>query len=319
MHEEEEPVDRPVSRRRLLTRGGVIGAVVGGAVVAGAVAVTPAEAATGDPVLQGNANAAGTGSTGLSANPSAANATLELTNNTLSAPDPTTHLTRGGAALRLVPHGDLLSDTAQPGSVGMTNDGTLWFVPPTLGGPLTRQYLYATNNANFTVPLNPDRVIDTRFAAQRARILNPGAIDGAGRVIGGQTINIDLSDYTFTAFGVFVNLTTVSPAADGFLTAFPTGGTKPQTSNVNYVRTIPVWPNFALVPVGAASTASGVHDAISIFVSQSVQVIVDISAAVVADWGSVNPAHFLGGPAAKPNAAQAALKKTPPRWHTSAR
>src|SRR5256714_8237915 len=110
MHEKDESVERVVNRRRLLKRAGVLAAGAG-AVVAGAVVAAPAaEDATGDPVLQGHADAAGTGSTGLSAGPAANLPTLELA-NTESAVDGVGN-TPAGAPLRLVPSGDLLSDTA---------------------------------------------------------------------------------------------------------------------------------------------------------------------------------------------------------------
>ncbi|OLE29174.1 MAG: hypothetical protein AUG44_05285 [Actinobacteria bacterium 13_1_20CM_3_71_11] len=314
MHEKDESVERVVNRRRLLKRAGVLAAGAG-AVVAGAVVAAPAaEAATGDPVLQGHANAAGTGSTGLSAGPAANLPTLELA-NTESAVDGVGN-TRAGAPLRLVPSGDLLSDTAPAGSIGITHDGTIWYVQDVGAGQLVRQYVYATANANFTVPLNPDRVIDTRNSDGRKRILTPGALDGFGRVRGGQRIDVDLSDYVFNAFAVYVNLTAVSPVGDGFLTAFPSGTTQPPVSNVNYMHTVPAWPNYALVPVGGFQVAPGdVRDAISIFASATVHVIVDISAATVADWGSVNPAHLPGFTGSRTTTAKAtAPKRTAPTW-----
>ena len=315
MHEKDESVERVVNRRRLLKRAGVLAAGAG-AVVAGAVVAAPAaEAATGDPVLQGHANAAGTGSTGLSAGPAANLPTLELA-NTESAVDGVGN-TRAGAPLRLVPNGQLLSDTAPAGSIGITEDGTIWFVQDVGGGQLVRQYIYATANANFTVPLNPDRVIDTRNSDGRKRILTPGALDGFGRVRGGQSIAVDLRDYVFNAFAVYVNLTAVFPVADGFLTAFPTGATQlPPVSNVNYMHTVAAWPNYALVPVGGFQVAPGdVRDSISIFASATVHVIVDISAATVADWGSVNPVHLPGFTGSRTTTAPAkAPKRTAPTW-----
>ncbi len=48
---------------------------------------------------------------------------------------------------------------------------------------------------------------------------------------------------------VMVNLTAVSPAADGYVTAWPSGSNLPNASNLNFVHGRDV-ANLAVVPVG---------------------------------------------------------------------
>jgi hypothetical protein len=320
MQHGDEVDERIVSRRRLLKGGSVVAAGAAGAVVGGAVAAMPASAAAGDPVIQGVSNTAGAAATGLTASPTLDRATLELSNGTVAPPD--VHgIVRGGATLRLTPHGDLLSDTAPPGSIGMATDGTLWAVPALFQGQPFRTFVYTDSNANMMVPLNPDRVIDTRDPAQRVRIFNPGALDGLGRVAGGQTIDIDLSDYTFFATAVFINITAVTPVSNGFLTVFPTGTPRPPTSNLNYQSNVFAWSNYAVSPVGSFAVSTGdVRDAISVLTSASAHIIVDIAAVQAPGPGNVNPAHQFNAPAKGANTArpQATRRVTPPTWHTAA-
>lgn len=94
------------------------------------------------------------------------------------------------------------------------------------------------------VPLAaPVRVLDSRqhggaFAHGQARVVSLAA---AGVP----------ADATLVA----INLTAVTPSADGYLTAWPTGGARPGVSSVNFARGVTI-ANAAHVAVGAGNTIS---------------------------------------------------------------
>ena len=317
MNDKDGDAEQNVNRRRVLKGAGVVAAGAAGAVVAGAVAATPAHAAAGGNAILGVANDAGASPTGVTAAPTADRETLELANTTTF--NDANGVARGGAPLRLVPNpnADFISDSAPVGSVGVGRDGTMWTVVTVPGQPgQFRAFTFTDFNANFLVALNPDRVIDTRGPGARGRILNPQVLDGIGRVVGGNTINIDLSDYTVGATAVFVNITAVQPTGNGFLTAFATGSPQPPVSNVNYSGGQFAVPNFAVVPGGVAQVGAEFHDAISVFTAVTTHVIVDITAVQVPSIAQVNPAHLPGG-AAAPNQlrAQAVRKLSKPSWY----
>jgi len=284
-----ESADAAVSRRRMLRGASVVVAGAAGVVVAGAVAATPADAAAGSPVVQGQANDAGTAATSLTAS-NTSSATLELNNSSLTGSNPA----RAGAALRLTPAGNLLSNTAPPGSMGMTTDGTVWIVPGLVSGQPYREFLYSSGNANLLAPITPTRALDTRAVDGRTHIASPNVLDGSGRLIAGQTLVLDLSPYTFNSYAIFANLTAVTPAADGYLTLFPTGVTRPNASNVNYTPSLFALSNFAVSGTGAFSVNSSIVDAVSIYASQTTHVILDLVALSVPQWANVTPSLIPG-------------------------
>jgi Arylsulfotransferase (ASST) len=75
----------------------------------------------------------------------------------------------------------------------------------------------------------PHRVIDTRDAGRR-----PAGV--TGKVLPGQTTSVERATLGVPdeATAVVVNLTVTQADGYGYLTAFPCGGTRPNTSNVNY-------------------------------------------------------------------------------------
>ena len=87
--------------------------------------------------------------------------------------------------------------------------------------------------------VSPSRLLDTR---------NTGIVPGNGSVrvqaagLGGVP--------AAGVAAVVVNLTAVTPAASGYLTAYPTGGAIPNASNVNFTAG-QVVPNLAFVKLGA--------------------------------------------------------------------
>ena len=66
-----------------------------------------------------------------------------------------------------------------------------------------------------------------------------------------------------------INIAAILPAEDGFLTAFPTGGTQPNASTLNYLG--------GEVVANAAVIAAGTDGSISVFVNVTTHVIIDIN------------------------------------------
>ncbi|MEO6123263.1 MAG: hypothetical protein ABIR32_06100 [Ilumatobacteraceae bacterium] len=115
------------------------------------------------------------------------------------------------------------------------------------------------------VPLPLDRVIDSRST------VTPLAAGGV--------LQVDLSaKVPQGATAVSINLTAVNPSLDGFLTAYPCGGTPPVTSNVNYLAG-QIRPNHVVVGLGAGAT-------LCVLSSAPTDVIVDLQGAFVANGGT---------------------------------
>lgn len=107
------------------------------------------------------------------------------------------------------------------------------------------------------IPLAPGRVFDTR---------KPEAPSGA--LAGGESISVKLAGKQgIPATGVsavVLNLTGVGLDTPGFITAFPTGTTRPDASNVNLAGAGDVTPNLVIVPLGNGGSVdfysrSGAH------------------------------------------------------------
>jgi hypothetical protein len=94
-------------------------------------------------------------------------------------------------------------------------------------------------------PITPVRVADTRLGIPAARLR------------AGATLEVDLTGLPGAPAGipsaVAMNLTSVAPAAAGFVTAWPCGTPRPHTSNLN-PQPGRVRPNLAVVPVSPAGT-----------------------------------------------------------------
>jgi hypothetical protein len=124
-------------------------------------------------------------------------------------------------------------------------------------------------------PLTPTRICDTRAG-------NPSGLTGAAAQCNGaldlgstipsqgtKTINVaGAFGVPADATAVVLNVTAVNPAAAGYLTVFPAGGTPPDASNLNFARG-DVVPN--LVEVG-----TGTGGAVSIYSSMQTDVVVDV-------------------------------------------
>ncbi|MBM0234626.1 hypothetical protein JNW91_24055 [Micromonospora sp. STR1_7] len=289
-----EHEDKTVNRRRLLRRAGTVAAGVAGSTVVGAAIAAPAQAAPGDPVVQGANNAAGATSTSLTS--TAAGATLQLGNtNTTTAGDGTV-LAR--PALRLTPSGEVLHGDSLGGSIGMDTYGNIQVVSE-FGGGKYLEYVHTTGNSNQIVSIVPQRLVDTRSAGSRASILNASSttLDSSGRLRDGQTIHIDLSEFSYFADALFGNLTVTTAVASGFVQIFPYGSPRPANfSTINYL------PNQVI----SNSFMSGVGyddeytDVISVYAARTTHIIIDVVAFVIG-VGAVNPGilPFSAGAAAR--------------------
>jgi hypothetical protein len=280
--------DRAVGRRALLTRGGVVVAGVVGAGVAGAAAAAPAGAAVSDPVLQGELNSVG-----------ADVASTEVTATNNAAPTPTLTVTNPGSrvvstvAEATPPLRLTQSPVANPSSAGAggdmvaTSDGNLWF---THGVPSVGTFPAAVHtdaNSNSFVPLAaPKRILDTR--SLRTNVLDPtGKFDSAHRLLGGQTIHINLGSLVFFGDAVTANLTVTGPLTGGFLTLWSGGVARPNASSINF-GTGQTIANLTVSGLAAFSQTD--TDTIAIFSSATTHVILDVAGFAVGSIGQVNPA-----------------------------
>ncbi len=139
---------------------------------------------------------------------------------------------------------------------------------------------YSLTGDTFT-PSSPVRICDTRSASEVG-----GKIDVSSGVSGqcansGQSLDPSvgtsdpvtvqvggLAGIPSTAVAVVANITVVSTAGSGFLTAWPTGSKQPETSNIN-------WTAGEVVPnmVTAALSSSGT---ISVYTSAGANIVVDV-------------------------------------------
>lgn len=253
-----------VNRRRLL-RGA--GAAVAGAVGAGVAAslATPANAAVGDPVLAGDDTNAGASSTSITmADPN--NAALVLNNNE-------------GPSLTFGPTDSLPngSNVSAPGSVIGDQYGNVFtnqvFVDETGANSNFYTRVMTDGWATQVFPIDPVRVLDTRNASLRTRLIG-GTRDSSGRLVAGQTGVLDISDQVNGAIGAQINITVVNAAAAGYVTVWSGAGTThPASSSINYAASAAL-SNFGQTVVGFVNDTQ--HDVFGIFTSQTTHVLIDL-------------------------------------------
>ncbi len=257
-----------VDRRALLRRGGaIVAATVTGAAAVAAPGAGEAQAAVGDPVIQGQSNDSAGSRTALTS--AASTSTLEVAN------------TGGHAPVQLAAQA-YASFTPAAGGELENLDGDLYYTfdfGP--GAGPAPGLVYTEHTANQVVTITPQRIVDTRNIAGQAHIINKtGNLDSAGRLLGGHTISIDLSGLEFAATSAFYNLTVVSPLSGGFMTLFP-GGTRPATSSINFVKSVTL-ANFAV-------TGTSTTDTVSIYSSATSHLLLDLTALNVGSLNQINP------------------------------
>lgn len=126
------------------------------------------------------------------------------------------------------------------------------------------------------VAVSPERILDTRKGLGAAAVAVPanGSID--------LQVTSATGVVPATAGAVALNITATEPTANGHVTVYPTGGTAPQVSNVNFVSGQTV-PNAATVKLGTDGKLTLVNGA-----SGTVHLIVDVNG------------YYLGGTATAP-------------------
>ncbi|MEU8761417.1 protease pro-enzyme activation domain-containing protein [Streptomyces sp. NPDC048659] len=98
--------------------------------------------------------------------------------------------------------------------------------------------------------LTPARILDTRYGIGRT---------GTAPVAANGTVKLKVAGVggvpTTGVTSVVMNVTAVNPTAAGYLIAYPTGTTRPASSNMNWLKG-QVVPNLVTVPVGKDGTVS---------------------------------------------------------------
>ena len=146
------------------------------------------------------------------------------------------------------------------------------------GGGLLSASAAENQSATTTTAIVPVRVVDTR--------LDVGA---AGPIAARDTVEILLSGTNgipATATALYLNVTAVGGTNPSFLTVYPSGVSKPETSSLNWVGTGAV-ANDLLVRIGEGGRISLYNNA------GSVQVVIDL-------LGYVVPADVVPGPKGDP-------------------
>ena len=117
-------------------------------------------------------------------------------------------------------------------------------------------------------PLTPNRLLDTRiqFAGGAPRPLADG-----------ETYTLTIPQATANTRSVVLNVTAVSPSAEGFVTAYPCDETRPTASNLNFVAGETV-PNLVTVKLSGADT-------VCLFTQRSTHLLADISGTFEYDGG----------------------------------
>ncbi|MET8040789.1 hypothetical protein ABZU25_07985 [Micromonospora sp. NPDC005215] len=276
-----ENQDKTVGRRQLLRRAGTVAAGVAGTTVVGAAVAGQAQADPGQPVIQAASNFVTGGGTTALVNP-ANGPTLRLANTNVTV---ARDIEFAGPPLMLIPSGELLSEQAPVGSMGVDKYGNFQVVSVQSGSTSLTDYVHTTGNSNQIVPIVPQRIIDTREAALRTRIYNASAttLDSSGRLKGGQTIHVRLDDFVHYGDALFGIVTATTAVNAGFLQIFPYGTPRPANfASLNYVAN----------QVNSNAFMSGIgweEDFISIYALQTTHVVLDATAFVIG-YGEVDPA-----------------------------
>jgi hypothetical protein len=307
MQEDQGTVaDGAVERRTALRRGAAVLAGVAGLGVASAVNGSAANAAAGGPLVLGQANDSGTAATSLNSN--TADTTLEVSNSGGSAP------------LRVAVGTASVPDNSQAGdifSIDGFQDGTVGIPVYThIAGddqffPLSA-LIFTDQVAIQPVPIVPTRVVDTRNAAGRQRLRAPaGTLDSTGRIIGGRSVTLILSDLVAGFGAVYANVVSTGSTAGGFLQIYP-ADPRPGASTVNFAAGQTI-ANFSLTSLNF----DGTDFSVKIFASVTSHAVVDVTAFAVGSSAFVNPTVLPAAaqvtPAEKARLA-VQLEKVRPEW-----
>ncbi|MGW4162073.1 protease pro-enzyme activation domain-containing protein [Streptomyces sp. NPDC004788] len=142
------------------------------------------------------------------------------------------------------------NETLSGYSGGLYQAGTGYDLATGLGAPNGREVVTGLCKAVAPSPasrfnaLPPARILDTRAGIGRTGttpVASYGTVKLKVTGVGGVPAT--------GVSSVVMNVTAVSPTAGGFLTAYPTGSTRPNSSNMNWLKG-QIVPNLVTVPVG---------------------------------------------------------------------
>lgn len=141
-------------------------------------------------------------------------------------------------------------------SGGLYQAGTGYDLATGLGAPNGREIVAGLCKAVAPSPaatfnaLTPARVLDTRYGIGRAGT-TPVAANGTVKLKVTGVGGVPATGVT----SVVMNVTAASPTATGHLIAYPSGTTRPSSSNMNWLKG-QIVPNLVTVPVGKDGTVS---------------------------------------------------------------
>jgi alpha-tubulin suppressor-like RCC1 family protein len=118
------------------------------------------------------------------------------------------------------------------------------------------------------VPIAPARLGDTRVGA----VTIDGRSQGAGFSAAGSTTEVMVAGRGIvapSATNAMLNITVTAPESTGFVTVYPCGTTRPDTSNVNFAADQTV--------ANGALTALGTNGTVCVYTSTATDVIIDIN------------------------------------------
>ncbi|MEU1604428.1 hypothetical protein [Micromonospora matsumotoense] len=227
----------------------------------------PVAAAPGEPIVIGRPNSPGV-TTVTSAAPDGA-ATLALANATGA----TLELTRGDShQLGTIDVGAIAVD---PGGLYVGNGSSVGY---------TAHAAFSTANATMLVPVPPTRLLDTRSAAGRARLLEgAGRIDARGRVLAETLLIVHLRDIVEYGDGMLGNITVADTTQGGFATVWGTGSL-PTASTINWAAAGQLLSNGVITQLGGYETVGGDYhpDVVGIYLQKSAAaVILDVTGLLV--------------------------------------
>jgi hypothetical protein len=123
----------------------------------------------------------------------------------------------------------------------------------------------------------------------RGFIVNPSVLNSAGKLPAGQTLTLNLSQLVYYGWAVIGNVTVQAPEGNGFVTVFPYGVTRPNTSSLNFFSG---WPlsNSVFCALGADLSNVELTDVINIYTPVTTHLLFDVNGFVVGSSAQINPA-----------------------------
>jgi hypothetical protein len=259
----DAPLDRPLDRRFLIRGGAVLAGAAGVTAIGAALAPTKADAADGGNVVLGQINDSLSTTTLRIDNPGGgADAALALQNT-------------NGPSLALQPLDQNWDGALDVGEIANTEVG------PNIGvdygdGAVTTFLATGVDLTN-TYPIPAERLLDTRSASGRARVVGSSSapFDAVGRLKARAYVDVAIAGAEDVALvGVFLNLTAFESTAGGFLEIY-TPGTRPNRPTLRYQRNVAV-ANHAFIGPEVAGGSYRVR----IYASQPTQILLDLVGAI---------------------------------------